>query len=204
DVTESMLMARFTMLLRCSYLCSTVGVAFTNCVPVPVDNMAKRTRCASFFSEWLGEMIKIHSSFGFKMTIMAMGAFAADSVRRTFSSYRGTTEMVNYIGVTNPAAISYMNVDKYPASAPIPNQISSMEMHINDMMTLHEYLNEKRIGALTRALLDHTADELSVFFINMARNLFTNESMGGMPGMTSSGIPNGGWLDQRAFIFWDK
>jgi len=53
-------------LLKRSYLCSTVGVAFTNCVPVPVDNMAKSISCASLFSDWLGKVIKIHNSFGFK------------------------------------------------------------------------------------------------------------------------------------------
>jgi hypothetical protein len=34
EVTEYMLMSRFAMILRCSYVCSSVGVAFTNCVPL--------------------------------------------------------------------------------------------------------------------------------------------------------------------------
>jgi hypothetical protein len=211
EVTEYMLMSRFAMLLRCSYVCSSVGVAFTNCVPVPVDSMAKRIMCASFFSEWLGEMIKIHNSFGFKMTIMAMGAFSADTVRRTFSSFRGTAEMVNYIGITNPAAISYMNVDKYTITPPIPSTITSMELDVASIVgwkptldnnssyewkmypktVLLEFMNEKRIGALTRILIDHTAEELFDYFSTMARNLFNDNNMGGAPGMGLSSIPAG-------------
>jgi hypothetical protein len=211
ELTEYMLMSRFAMLLRCSYVCTAVGVAFTNCVPVPVDSMAKRIMCASFFSEWLGEMIKIHNSFGFKMTIMAMGAFSADTVKRTFSSFRGTAEMVNYIGVTNPAAISYMNVDKHTITPPIPSTVTSMELDIGSIVgwrptldtnssyewkmypktVLFEFMNEKRIGALTRILVDHTAEELFDYFSTMARNLFNNNNMGGPPGTGPSSIPMG-------------
>ncbi|KAK6436903.1 hypothetical protein LTR95_006907 [Oleoguttula sp. CCFEE 5521] len=211
DVTEYMLMSKFAMLLRCSYVCSSVGVAFTNCVPVPVDSMAKRIMCASFFSEWLGEMIKIHNSFGFKMTIMAMGAFSADTVRRTFSSYRGTAEMVNYIGVTNPAAISYMNVEKHTITSPIPNSVTSMELEAASIVgwqptldnvssyewkmypksVLFDFMKEKQIGGVTRALIDHTAEELFDYFSTMARNLFNNANMGGNPGMNATSIPPG-------------
>ncbi|KAK5162691.1 uncharacterized protein LTR77_011244 [Saxophila tyrrhenica] len=211
DVTEHMLMSKFAMLLRCSYLCSTVGVAFTNCVPISVNTMAKRITCASFFSEWLGEMIKIHNQFDFKMTIMAMGAFAADTVRRTFSSYRGTAEMVTYIGITNPAAISYMNVQKYTISSPIPHSITTMELDTASIVnwqptldstssydwkmypksTLLQFMNEKTIGPLTRALIDHTAEELFDYFSTMAKNLFNNASMGAPSAMNANAMPAG-------------
>lgn len=211
ELTESMLLSRFAMMLRCSYVCSVVGVAFTNCVPVPVDTMAKRMKCASYFSEWLGEMIMIHNSFGFKMTIMAMGAFSADTVRRCFSSYKGSAEMVNYIGVTNPAAISYMNVEKHTTTSPIPHSITTLEMYTDKIAdrdpsintgvsyewkmypksVLHQFMNEKSIGALTRILVDHTVGELSDYFLNMAKNLFNNASMGLNPTTNNSALPSG-------------
>jgi len=86
ESNEYMLMSKFAMLLRCSYVCSAVSVAFTNCVSMSVDTMVKRTMCASFFSNWFGEIVKIHNSFGFEIIIMATGASAADTMRRTFSS----------------------------------------------------------------------------------------------------------------------
>lgn len=197
-LSELMFQSKFLMLLRCSYLCTVVGVAFVNCVPVPVDGSAKRVMCMSFFSEWLGDMIKIHHSFGFKMTILAMGAPSANSVRRTFSSFRGTSEMVNYFGVTNPAAISYMNVDKYRTQAPCPNSVSHIEMYVDRIMGWHpttnetvsyhwtvypktvlsQYLGQTMIGTMTRALVGHNADELLSYFTEMAKNLFNNASMG--------------------------
>ncbi len=211
QVTEYMLMSNFAMLLRCSYVCTAVGVAFTNCVPVSVDTMAKRIMCASFFSEWLGEMIKIHNSFGFRMTIMAMGAFAADTVKRTFSSYRGTAEMVTYIGITNPAAISYMNVEKHTITSPIPHSVTTMELDTASIVgwrpsldstssyewkmyprsTLFEFMNGSRIGPLTRALIDHTAEELFDYFSTMARNLFNNASMGVNSNLSTGNLPAG-------------
>ncbi|KAK5160061.1 hypothetical protein LTS14_002167 [Recurvomyces mirabilis] len=100
--------------------------------------------------------VQIHNSFGFKITAMTMGAFADDTVRRTFSSNRGTAAMMHYIGVTSPAAISYMDVP-------------------------FEFANEKRIGAVTRALIDHTAEGLFDFFSTMARSLFNDTSMGTTP-----------------------
>ena len=191
---EMILMAKFAMLLRCSYLCSAVGVAFVNCVPVPVDNMAKRVLCASLFSEWLGKMIKIHNSYGFRMTVMAMGAFSADAVHSTFTSYKGSNTMVRYIGVTNPAAISYMNVVKIPGQHPIPNQITTIEAHVNSIVGMDtvpsnyteyhwktypkdivtKFMKEDTIGPLTKALVDHTAEDLAIPFLNMARNLFNS------------------------------
>ncbi|KAL9122244.1 MAG: hypothetical protein Q9187_001196 [Circinaria calcarea] len=208
---EGVLTSRFAMMLRCSYLCSAVGVAFTNCVPVPVDNMAKRVRCASLFSEWLGRIIEIHYSFGFKMTVMAMGAFAADTVRNTFSSFKGSNTKVRYIGVTNPAAIAYMNIAKYPGVHPIPNQVTEMETHIDTIAGLNtlpdqfitydwkiypkailgQFLKEDTIGILTRALVDHTAEDLRIPFTIMARNLFSNMGASSIPSGFSPGAAPG-------------
>ncbi|KAI0398717.1 hypothetical protein F4802DRAFT_140630 [Xylaria palmicola] len=78
------LLSRFTMLLRYSYLCSVIGVAFLNCVPVPVDNTAKRVRCASIFSEWLGMIIIIHNRFGFILN---------EAVKSMMTSYKGVSRM---------------------------------------------------------------------------------------------------------------
>jgi hypothetical protein len=63
-------------------------VAFLNVVLVHVIGIAKRIRCTSFFSEWLGREFEIHYSFGFKITIIGIGEFAADAVRKTFSLFR--------------------------------------------------------------------------------------------------------------------
>lgn len=80
--------SRFAMMLRCSYRCSTIGVA--NCVPVPVNNMAKKVRCMSLFSEWLRRII-----------VVAMGAFAVSALRSTFTSFSGSVSNVSYVNVTN-------------------------------------------------------------------------------------------------------
>ena len=104
------------------------------------------------------------------------------------------THNSTYVGVTYPAAISYMNVHKDPITSPVPNTITSMELDTNAIVSwdstldgavsytwnmypknvLMEFMNENRIGALTRALADHAADELSTYFPTMARNLFNN------------------------------
>jgi len=64
------------MMLRCSYICSVVGVAFVNIIPVGVRGMARRVRGARYFSQWLGEIIGIHQTFGFKIKVVIMGEFA--------------------------------------------------------------------------------------------------------------------------------
>lgn len=208
-VDDAGLVARFAMMLRCSYLCSVIGVAFINCVPVPVDNMAKRVRCASLFSEWLGRMIKIHDSYGFRMSIVAMGEFASDSVRNTFSSYRGTNTKVSYVGARNPAAIAYMNIHKHPAASPITSSITGVETKIYMDMgvsgypipnieyewkiypkdVLYTFMKELPIAPLARALVDHTVEELLEPFTIMSKNLFSN--MGGIPaGYRPGAIPD--------------
>jgi hypothetical protein len=69
-------LARFTIMLKCSYMCARVGVAFLNVMPISVSGIARRVRCASYVLEWLGSIIEIHHSFGFKMRLLAMGEFA--------------------------------------------------------------------------------------------------------------------------------
>lgn len=162
-------------MLMCSYLCSAVGV--TNGVAVPVD-MAERVKCALFFSEWLGKTIEIHHSFGFKMTVLAMGAFAADAVCNTFSLFSGSSMKVNYINVTNSAAIAY-NVVKIPGVYPILDQVTInriigtdetldrlLEPQLEDLpkVLLAEYMNEKTISPLTNT------EDLCIPFMIMARN----------------------------------
>lgn len=44
------LVAKFAMMLRCSYVCSSVGVASVNYVPISIDKIAKKVRYASVFS----------------------------------------------------------------------------------------------------------------------------------------------------------
>jgi len=102
-------------------------------------------------------------------------------------------------------------VDKYTITPPIPSTITSMELDVASIVgwkptldnnssyewkmypkaVLLEFMNEKRIGALTRILIDHTAEELFDYFSTMARNLFNDSNMGGVPGMGPSNIPAG-------------
>lgn len=51
------LVAKFAIMLRYSYVWSPISVWFINCIHIPIDNMAKRARCASIFSEWLGRIV---------------------------------------------------------------------------------------------------------------------------------------------------
>lgn len=211
NVDDAGLVSKFAMLLRCSYLCSVVGVSFVNCVPIPVDNMAKRVRCASMFSEWLGKMIEIHDSFGFKMSIIAMGSFASDSVRITFSSFKGTNTKVNYVSLPNPALIAYMNIHKYPGMQPIQSTITDAEVEISMRVgvtmdissyteyewkvyprgVLEQYMKELGIKPLARALVDHTAEDLLKPFMIMSNNLFSNLGGGGIPtGYTPGPVPD--------------
>lgn len=208
-IDNSDLLGKFTMLLRCSYLCSVAGISFINCVPIPVNSMAKRVRCASIFSEWLGRMIEIHFMHGFKMSIVAMGEFAKDSVRMTFSSFRGTNTKVNYVSAVNPAMIAYMNIHKYPGADPIQTVPTGAELDMNrlfnipiDVIPIVEYewkvypegvldliMKDQSIISLTRSLVHHTPEELLVPFVTMTNNLFGN--MGSIPtGFTPGAIPD--------------
>ncbi|KAF2861614.1 hypothetical protein K470DRAFT_263517 [Piedraia hortae CBS 480.64] len=209
--TEAELVATFKMLLRCSYMCTAVGVAFVNCVPVPVPTMARKIAWASLFSEWLGDMIVIYNKFGYKMTIVSMGALASDSVKRTFSSYRGTNEMGNHTAAVNPAAISYVNVPKHVARFPITLTITNIEEEIFTMMDYHPTLdistsykwnvypretlsmsiNESRVGPLARSLANHRVEGLVPFFINMAKDLFNTGKMLNNTASSSSIAPPG-------------
>ncbi|KAK1749444.1 hypothetical protein QBC47DRAFT_408016 [Echria macrotheca] len=131
-------------MLRFYYLCSAVSVALINYVPIPVDNMAKRVRCASVFSEWRGNVIRIHNAYGFRTSMVAMGSLRPDSVRSTFSPYRGTSTMVSYV----TKEISY-NWKIYPERA------------------LGSYMTEEALGPLTRALMNYTAGDLIIPFTNI-------------------------------------
>ncbi|KAF4460192.1 benzoate 4-monooxygenase cytochrome P450 [Fusarium albosuccineum] len=208
-VAESGFVAKYAEMLRCSYMCSVVGVSFINCVVVPSNNIAKKVRCASLFSEWLGRVIEIHDKFGFKMNIVAMGEMAADSVRNTFSAFRGTNRKVSYVGTSNPAMISYMNINKYNSICPLDDSITSTEAAVYKMMSvddytipnveyqwktypsdvLYEIMTDQSIGSLARALAAHTVEELLVPFEIMSRNLFSNISTKPI-GYTPGAIPD--------------
>ena len=186
--------ARFAMMLRCSYVCARIGVAFLNVVPVHVTGIAKRVRCASYFSEWLGRIVEIHYRFGFKINIVAMGEFAADAVRKTFSTFRGSNEKVGYFGTRNPAYVVRMNVPKFVAESPIETGIMEMEMKVSQYTgtnmaaypnesyewknypakIVSEELPKDAIRYLTSALAHHTVDDLSIAFMSMTKGLFSN------------------------------
>lgn len=104
-----------------------------------------------------------------------------------------------------------MNLVKYTITPPIPSTITSMELDVASIVgwkptldnnssyewkmypktVLFDFMNEKRIGALTRILVDHTAEELFDYFSTMTRNLFNDSTIGGVAGMGPSNIPTG-------------
>jgi hypothetical protein len=193
-------LGNFTNLLRCSYLCATVGVAFLNVVPVRVRSAPRRVRCASYFAEWLGNIIEIHHSFGYKVKILSMGDLASDSVKKTFGTFKGTSGKVQMAAIKNPAYVTRMNLRKRPGESPIPTSASKVEMKIIEILrateciypnnqyewitypetALQMEMKDDAIEMLTRTLGHHTVDDLSRIFITMAANIFGNANTASM------------------------
>jgi len=118
---------------------------------------------------------------------------------------QGDELKVTYVGLQNPAAISYLNIHKYPGMQLIEPMISDGEMKINVKLgvsmnmdpcaeyewktypreTLYQYMKEETIGLLRRALVDHTVGDLLVPFSIMSRNLFSN--LGSVPARYTPG-----------------
>jgi len=132
----------FAIMFRCSYLYIIIGVAFVNYVPVPVDNMVKRVKCALFFAKWFGKIITIYYSYGFKITVIVINAFAADIVRNIFSSFKDLFTKINYINVVNSAVILYINIIKFPGSHFIPNQVTIIKIYIDNIVNKYIFSNK--------------------------------------------------------------
>ena len=206
SMKEDSFLRKFTMMLRCSYLCAAAGVFFTNASPTPVDTTAKRIRVSSHFAEWLGSMLMIHSRFGYRPPVVSMGAFASATVKRCFSSFPGASSMTNHIACMNPAAISYMNLNAELGESPIPSEVTDMERKVAEAVGVTMVANDNKnydwkqypegviiklmgkdaITILARALADRTVDELAFTSLSMMSGLFAYVQSSGGGNMIAS------------------
>ena len=206
NMTEEAFLKEFTMMLRCSYVCAAAGVFFTNAVPIPVSTTAKRVRAASHFAEWLASLLTIHNSFGYRPSVVSMGASASATVKRCFSSFPGTSSMTNHITCINPAAISYMKLNTETGASPVPNAVTEAEAKLAEIVGVTMVTNEIKnynwviysettivklmgtdaLATLARALADHTVDELASTTINAMSGLFAYMQTTG----PATGIPS--------------
>lgn len=190
-------MARFAMMLRCSYTCLMAGVVFINASPVITSNTAKQVRSASIFSEWLGGMIEIHNANQYKLTIVSMGALAEVSMNDVFKSYESAKSKVSYTKTANPATLQHMNVRKEMGPTPINNEITREERLLDEIMgfnpgstvranfcwynysdeLLLSIVKESAIMQMTRLLVDEAPERLLEAFLHKTLKIITNSSM---------------------------
>ncbi|KAK0852063.1 hypothetical protein LTR87_018011, partial [Friedmanniomyces endolithicus] len=73
-----------------------------------------------------------------------------------------------------PLSISGMELDVSSIFSGHPTlaHVSSCDWKVYPREILFESMNEKRIGPITRALIDHTADKLFNYSSTMTRNMF--------------------------------
>lgn len=217
-LTRDEYVAKFAMMIRCSYSCLMTGVAFINASPVITSNTAKRVRAASIFSEWIGNMIEIHSRNQYKLTIVAMGALAESTMNDVFKSFEGAKSNVSYTKTSNPAMLQHMNVTKEPDPTPISNDITEQEQQLDEIMgcnpgrivksrfqwytysddLLLTVVKETSIMQMTRLLVDAAPEQLLGSFLNKITDLITNsnmdmnELMGGLGGFSlGENVPGG-------------
>ncbi|KAH7001761.1 hypothetical protein B0J12DRAFT_692604 [Macrophomina phaseolina] len=209
-MNRGMYTARFAYMLRCSYACLAVGVAFVNSSPVITDNAAKMVRSMSLFSEWLGCVIGIHSRFGHKLTVVCMGKDAEMSVKNCFKANKGMINDVNYSSTANPALISRMNVNKIKSEDPITRQVTKREVVVDMCMGINEVpsvstifdwniypdevlvenMNMDTISSLTRQLVDHVPEQLLDRFIDLIAKTYAKMDDDAIMSMMV-GVPNG-------------
>jgi len=65
-----------------------------------------------------------------------------------------------------------LDVSSIFSGHPTLAHVSSCDWKAYPREILFESMNEKRIGPITRALIDHTADKLFNYSSTMARNMF--------------------------------
>lgn len=171
---------RFAMMLRCSYACLEAGVAFVNSSPVVTNAVSKTCMSKSLFSEWLANIITIHSEFGYKLWVVSMGASADEVVSSATSSYPDLTSNMRLIRSMNPAALSRMSVKKFEMMSPIPDTPTTAEMLIDSIVgisshmdpktgfswnryedsTLRKFLGTDPVKSIVLRLADHVPDQL--------------------------------------------
>jgi len=226
--TREEYISKFAMMLRCSYACVMAGVAFVNASPVITSNVAKRVRCASIFSEWIGNMVAIHHKHGYKLTVVSMGALAESSMNDVFKSYADTKTSISFTKTANPAMMQHMSVRKDEAPNPIPDETTHVEEMLDEIVGTstrtiivssfpwYEYsdslllriVKPNSIMQMTRLLVDEAPDELLNSFLNKVIELMTNNmsSMNaamdfvmGLPAIEDHGSGGGG-DDSRSLV----
>lgn len=128
--TKEGYLSKFAMMLRCSYVCVIAGVAFVNAWPVITSNFAKGVRCASIFSEWIGNMISIHNKYDYKLMIVSMGTLAESSINDVFKPYKSPKIHITYTKTPNPAMMQHISVKKNR----IPNPILDEPTHVEEIL----------------------------------------------------------------------
>ncbi len=196
--------AKFAMMLRRSYSCLCAGVAFVNCSPMVTSNFAKRMRCGSLFSEWLGNMIRIHSEHRYTMSIVSMGAQAEMCMNDCFKAFEDTRKCVSSFATVNPAMFSHMNITKILGKHPIPDLPTDLEMTLNRIgnqntdvarvsyLDWYEYpialvsqiMKTRSLWRLVSLLVDEAPEQLLTEYVSLIRNTtkytmsFPNDIMG--------------------------
>ncbi|RYP20279.1 hypothetical protein DL767_009490 [Monosporascus sp. MG133] len=106
-------------MLRCSYMCSVMGIAFVNSCPMIVSNDAKRVRCSSMFAEWMGVHHRDPQECRWALTM-----------KDVFRSFRGSADHVRYARTVNPAMLNV----KINARSPIDDSITPSEIALREFV----------------------------------------------------------------------
>lgn len=191
-LTPDAYVAKFAMMLRCSYACLALGVGFVNCCPTVVKDDAKRARCSSLFSEWLGTVIRVHGKYDTRISVVSMGEDADEAVKNVFKSFPGSAKSVRYTKTVNPAFVSRLNVKKVKVRSPIDESITKLELAVAKVVGVDGYasagahfewysydpsvvstlMESDAIVDLTRQLVDHSAHQLLTTFLEMAQSMY--------------------------------
>lgn len=184
--------SRFAMMLRCSYSCVEAGVAFVNSSPVITDMTSKACFSRSLFSEWIANVVTIHIEYGYKITVVSMGASADKTIHRATGSYPDVSSSMILVKTMNPAAIARMNVSKSVTESMIPNESTPGEMFIDSIVgtntsldpktgfhwnryqdaTLRTFIGTDAIRSIVTRLVDHAPDRLLNLTASSIQNLY--------------------------------
>jgi hypothetical protein len=209
---------RFAMMLRCSYACLEAGVAFVNSSPVVTNAVSKTCMSKSLFSEWLANIIMIHSEFNYKLWVVSMGASADEVVSSATSSYPDLSSNMRLIRSMNPAALSRMSVKKFEMMSPISDMPTTAEMLIDSIVgasshmdpkagfswnryedsTLKKFLGTDPVKSIVLRLADHVPDQLinqcatSIQSLYIIMSDYDLEAMIESTGVSQEAIANAG------------
>lgn len=188
--------ARFAMMLRCSYSCLEAGVAFVNSCPVVTSSVTKKRFASSLFSEWIADVIQLHSKAGFNITVISMGSNSDKCIDDAMGSYPDLSTSMRLYKTVNPAAITRMNVVKIAENSPISEHPTPSEGIIHTMVSgnvlshrpsatkisfqwmrypnsvLEEHLGHRELSWMVSLLVDHAPDRLLNTFVSSLQRLY--------------------------------